>query len=533
MISLRKDHVLDNVKDFRLILRHVGHKYNNMLDILGNVIKSCTFSMDESEINLYKDDENIVSLPFVFGMSSVLSDPEHISVDKHSHMNPEHSLVKNYKFNTDLRKYQKDIVEETHQILREDKSILLELYTGFGKTVITCHMCCTILNKSRQESQNVSGYDKESQNASGYDNESRQESQNVSGYDKFDNIILILVNSTLIKEQWINTFSTMSNIELFNINVQTIDSVDLTKNKCFIIMKTYLVNHKSILDIVRPTHLIVDEADTFCTVVGIRSILSVFPQYIILLTATEQRMDNNNRFLKYLYKRKITKVFSGKLMVRKIQTMFKPKISVEKYSGRINWVDVVSSLCENSERNKFIIKIASSFIQAGRKILILTKRTQHVETLSEMASNIGLVNSKFYGSETSYNDSMLIIGTDKKLNRGFDEKSICQDFNNMRIDCLIMTYTIRNPYSLIQTIGRVVRSDNPVLIQLIDNHNILRKHWDENMLVYDKCGALVKTYSSGGKDNQESDEIHPRQNIRKTKYIEFKDILKSKIQKKV
>jgi hypothetical protein len=57
---------------------------------------------------------------------------------------------------------------------------------------------------------------------------------------------------------------------------------------------------------------------------------------------------------------------------------------------------------------------------------------------------------------------------------GFDDKNLCENFDGERLDLLILGAFYKEEIE--QSAGRVMRSDAPEVIDIVDNHPSLNKH---------------------------------------------------------
>lgn len=149
-----------------------------------------------------------------------------------------------------------------------------------------------------------------------------------------------------------------------------------------------------------------------------------------------------------------------------------------------------------------IVDIAN--IKKDKKIIIMTWTKRHVELLYKKFSEEYPDESvdTFYGTKKRYKNSRILIATIDKLNRGFDEKSFCPDFDGTRLNCLFLVSTTRSKVLVEQMVGRVLRSDDPSVYYFIDDNNISKVHYRECRPVFKGLNAKIKTIDKGDKINQ-------------------------------
>jgi len=107
------------------------------------------------------------------------------------------------------------------------------------------------------------------------------------------------------------------------------------------------------------------------------------------------------------------------------------------------------------------------------------------------------------GTKSTYSDSRILVGTISKIGTGFDEKTACPNFNGVRINMLILCTSIKKASLLEQSIGRVFRAEMPVVIDLVDDNPILKRHWKERQKWYISRNGTIKTIKMIPQVNQE------------------------------
>ncbi len=111
-----------------------------------------------------------------------------------------------------------------------------------------------------------------------------------------------------------------------------------------------------------------------------------------------------------------------------------------------------------------IINETKKALANKHKIIILCFTKNQVNTISDRLTDIGIENKKFYGEERTieYNEDIL-VATYSFAGKGFDYKDL---------SCLILACPLAGKKSLIQVIGRILRSNEgkqkPLVIDLAD-----------------------------------------------------------------
>ncbi len=239
-----------------------------------------------------------------------------------------------------------------------------------------------------------------------------------------------------------------------------------------------------------PKFLIIDEADTFCCTTGIDAILWFRPVYILILTATYKREDKLHKILEFIGDtHKIVRELKTDYKVFKFETGFKPIREYDNDESLI-WDIYQKSVINNPDRINQILEFITQNV-SSHKILVLSSLTPIIDKLKEslLAQNIKC--ATLMRDQSSYEDSKVLLGTIAKVGRGFDEQNFCEDFSGIRINLLLLTTTFQSSTLYVQTIGRVMRSSNPIVVHMVDDDTTAERHWKKACKFYKKSGATV------------------------------------------
>ena len=139
----------------------------------------------------------------------------------------------------------------------------------------------------------------------------------------------------------------------------------------------------------------------------------ITPRYCLALSSpTPYRSDGLDEVLyTYFSKNKIIKKLNKPHTVFKITTKFEPDVKLN-YDGSTDWSSVIESMCKNEERNNLIVNIVRLF--KDRNFLILSKRIDQIDYLTQQLREHGESVTSFKGSKQKYNcESRILINNYK------------------------------------------------------------------------------------------------------------------------
>ena len=360
----------------------------------------------------------------------------------------DYSKCEPFEMKCELRDYQKEILPKAITMFKQTGACFLNLFCSYGKTVMGAYFS-SLFSRSY-------GY------------------KTVVTYPR-----------NMIGKSWLGTFEnlTTANVCVFD---GTVDE------SCQVILCTSSGLGK--LPKMNIGHLIIDEADLYCTQTRAMNLLNVNPMFITCLTATYEREDSLHRMLDlFVGTSKITKISSRPFYVMKIDTGIKvdfTQIRVNSMGRSFN--DVIKQLHESTERNNTILEVIKN--NREQKIMLLTRHVEHCKRLKKILDDSRISNVGIYGKVKEYRDEQVIIGTYSKVGVGFDEKESCIDWNGRRINMLIIASPVKRPE---QFVGRSFRAERPVIVDLVDDFDICKKHWGLRKSWYlSRNGIIEKTDSS-------------------------------------
>lgn len=347
------------------------------------------------------------------------------------------------KFVKELREEQISVKEEIIKQLNKYGSALLSAYCGFGKTALGIYISTKVLVKT-----------------------------------------IIVVNRLVLLKQWessINFFSPEARVKLLSSKEDYNNYNDIIENNDY-----FIINAINICKLDRKFYekigfCIVDEAHLIMSEVLSRGMQYIVPRYMLGLSATPYRTDGLDPLINlYFGERRIIRKLYRKHIIYKIKTGFKPKQEIGN-NGKINWGKVLDSQAESVERNEIIIDIIKKY--KDRVFLVLVKRVLQGEYLLNRLLDEGEDVTSLLGSQQTFDkNSRILIGTCGKISVGFDHPKL----NTLIMGADIVQY-------FIQSLGRIFRTKDsePWVFDLIDDNNILIKHFYERQSVYLEHGGII------------------------------------------
>lgn len=402
---------------------------------------------EKKSINFFQilNDEKTIALPYYYASELLnLRFPNNKLEKKHIET---FEMSDNFK----LYDYQEEAISLANEDIMETCTCFFNVFCSFGKTVIGSKLA--------------------------------------SDRSKEGLITLVVYPRKIIGKSWEGTFKnlTKANVILFEKGVKIPENVQV-----ILCMDTQILNLPiEILNNIG--HLIIDEAHMFCTPSNVSGLLSITPKYITCLTATYERDDGFEIMLDLIVgPNRIVRISKKPFFVIQLNTKYEPQ-EIKIGDMGIIFDDLISKIDIMEDRTRFIYELICKNIQ--HKILILTKHIMRVEKLYTELCDIfgrqGIEISRYAGKDKTYKDGDIIIGTISKIGLGFDEKEACENWNGRRINFLILDSSTKK---IEQIAGRVFRSPIPVIVDIVDKHNNLKKHWNIRRTWYlSRNGIIYQT----------------------------------------
>lgn len=293
---------------------------------------------------------------------------------------------------------------------------------------------------------------------------------------KLKKTTLIIVNKIVLVEQWRNSIRSFLGIEPFVI---TGKNCTIQPNSIYIINAINIPKHDfSSMDI---GSVIVDECHLILTTVFSKGLFHLCPQYLIGLSATPYRNDGYDALFDiYFGVHRIHRSLYRQHEVFYIPSKIKIEHENDKF-GNINWNSVIDQQSKLKERQYMIVNYCKE--HKNRNILILCKRIQQImdiyKLLQEQKENVAV----FKENATSFDTNCrILVSSYQKVGTGFS-------FD--KLDMLILG-TDTEEYFL-QYLGRVFRrlDCTPVIVDIVDDHPVLHKHFRTRKKVYKECGGKI------------------------------------------
>lgn len=171
------------------------------------------------------------------------------------------------------------------------------------------------------------------------------------------------------------------------------------------------------------------------------------------------------------------------------------------WRGKVHLSKLITELTKHEERNKKILQLLVSAAKAGRTIIVLSDRRDHVELLKKSfdynkeALGLGDVETRMYVGgmpkeerREAEENGDIFFATFQMAKEGLDIP---------RLDTLFLTTPNSSHITVQQSIGRITRVDEgkkqPMVVDFLDRYiGICNSLFNKRMQVYNKMGLEVK-----------------------------------------
>ena len=428
---------------------------------------------------IYRESNKKFYIPRFFGIS-IFGEPNENKIGE--------GIPINLTFSGVLRDNQIFIVNKYIEYVKKNKGGLLDLYTGFGKTVLALKIIELIGLKT-----------------------------------------LIIVHKGFLVDQWIERINQfLPDARIGRIQGQIIDIQD----KDIVIGMLQSLSMKEYpedqfedfgLTIVDEVHHL--SAEIFC-----RALQKAITTYTLGLSATMNRKDGLSKVFKMflgdiIHKEKREEANS--VLVKAIEFKISDETFNEieyDYRGNPKYSTMISKLCNFNIRSELIIYIITKELQLNpnQQIMILGHNKCLLIYLYKAIEYRKIASVGYYIGGMKQNDlkisesKQIVIATYSMASEGLDIKTLT-------------TLILATPKTDIeQAVGRIMRvkHQSPLIIDIIDSHDIFKKQWVKRKAFYQKNNYMI-SYSSdyrGNKWTEITKKEKNKENKENNLYDEFDSI---------
>lgn len=331
--------------------------------------------------------------------------------------------MKKYSFNGNLLEKQVSVFEESLSLLKDKGACCLDLHTGFGKTFLSIYLSYHLRLRT----------------------------------------VIFLHRKTLL-DQWYSTIKE----RIPDAKISIVDDKLKYEDCDFLICMIRRVDKLPLDFRLKFGTFIVDEAHCLCTQKTVPALLSFFPKYTIIATATPEK--TNGLF------GVIQTICGVKTITRKLDKAFKVIIintGLEFPMGDKNiFNDLINGQVNSQYRNEIAVKLITE--NTNYLPMVIVRRKDHCLILEKLLKEKEIGASSFYGTMKKYTPEHVLIGTVSKIGTGFDEKAFTGKDRKSNLLICMTTFADREPFT--QVIGRCMRAENPILVFFRDGDNISKRH---------------------------------------------------------
>jgi len=415
--------------------------------------------------DVYRESPAKFYLPRYFGV-------EHFGPPD-SNLLPDSSLI-SCPFVGELRDYQIPVVKSFLCLPVGERSGIIDLPCGYGKTSCALFIACKLGKKT-----------------------------------------LVIVHKTFLLTQWeerINQFVPSARVGRIQGETYDVDGKDIVIGMLqSLSMKNYPKGAFSQFGLT-----IIDECHHMPSNVFSRALNKIETDHTLGLSATVDRKDGLTRVLKmfigdvvYTKKREPQSCVE----VRRLEYLDAELLALlsedsTDYRGKVKYSGFISKLCASTGRTQFIHDtiVAELGAREGQQILVLSQHKVLLADLAKLLDSAGVEWGFYIGGMKQValegsSRKRVILATYTMASEGLDIKTLT-------------TLVLATPRTdIVQAVGRIMRSNHarPLIMDIVDGHGVLLNQWRKRLTYYKKNKYRVRSASSHSwRDPAAWSEIKPR-----------------------
>lgn len=370
-------------------------------------------------------------------------------------------------FTGELRPYQKNIVSS--YMKTSSGCGLLEIPCGRGKTVMGLHIISQLKLKT-----------------------------------------IVIVHKEFLLNQWVERIQQfLPNARIGKIQGKIIDIVD----KDIVIGMLQSLSMKDYdKDVFSRFGLtIIDECHHICAEVFSRSLFKIVTPYMLGLSATMERKDRLSFVFKmflgdivYTEKREANNNVNVRCVRYRNDDDEEYSKTIYNFKGQTHYAVMIKKLCEYEYRTEMILRVLEDVLKEsrennyGQQIMILAHNRSLLRELYEK------IEERKYGSVGFY-----VGGMKEKDLKQTETKEIIVATYAMAEEALdiktLSALILATPKTdVTQAVGRILRTKHcfPLIVDIVDQHDIFEKQWVKRRRFYKKCGYNMKEIVSNKYHNR-------------------------------
>ncbi len=168
------------------------------------------------------------------------------------------------------------------------------------------------------------------------------------------------------------------------------------------------------------------------------------------------------------------------------------------FKGQAKYSTMISKLCEFGPRSDFIVKVLKDLINESREneenaqIMVLAHNRSLLKYFYEAINHHGFSSVGYYVGGMKQSDlqetegKQIVLATYAMAAEALDIKSL---------SILVMATPKTD---ITQSVGRIlrVRHDNPIVVDIVDHHDIFQNQWKQRKTFYRKCNYRILSIDS-------------------------------------
>ena len=245
---------------------------------------------------------------------------------------------------------------------------------------------------------------------------------------------------------------------------------------------------------------IIDEVHHISSEVFSRALFKIVTPYMLGLSATMERKDGTTG---------VFKMFLGEVAfkgdrdekhdveVRAVEFVSRDAAFNETeydWKGNAKYSTMITKLSEFNDRSEFIVRVLRDLVleQPGAQIMVLAHTRALLTYLGESITHKGFATVGFYvgGMKESAlkltEDKQIVLATYAMAAEALDIKTL---------NSLVLATPKTD---IVQSVGRILRvkHEKPIVVDIVDKHEVFKKQWLQRRRYFKKCEYLVKMTDS-------------------------------------